>query len=103
MLSRQVFKAGAPLGAQSLVNLDWLKFPFQVTANVDVVSGTASYQIEYTTDDINDVNARWLSLTGPQSASQLLLITTPVVAVRINIASLTGELRMAVLQGTSGG
>jgi hypothetical protein len=108
MISRQVFKStSVRLGAQTPVNMDYLKFPFQATVNADLVSGTIGYQLEYTTDDINgavDVTTlRWLPLTQVLTASLLLQATVAVTAIRANITSLTGELRLAIIQGTSGG
>jgi hypothetical protein len=99
----QVFKAGLTTGGQQPVNVDWLKFPFQVTLDADLVNGLTEYTVEYTTDLMSDSEQRWKSLSPTLNTGTLLTINTAVTGLRLNIASLSGELRATWLQGTSGG
>jgi hypothetical protein len=64
-------------------------------------SGATSFGLEYTLDNPQtDPAPRWLvhpSMTG-QSASGSALLTTPVQAVRLNIASNAAAVEFRVLQ-----
>jgi hypothetical protein len=79
--------------------------PFSVGIGV-TLSGTASYSVEYTYDDIFaasfDANtAQWFTMSGlavGTNASKDGVLSIPVTAVRLNAASLNGTLTMTVLQ-----
>ena len=102
------------LGGQQVINMDWNVVPFQASLLVDLVSGSITFGVEYTTDDINKgspLTWRWLPTAGlpygttvnvapgatPQP--QQWTLTFPVTAVRINIQALTGPVNFSVIQG----
>ena len=94
------------LGPQTFVNLDWTKVPFQASVLVDIQSGNASYGVEYTTDDIFgtvDPNTlRWIaspSLPYGTTSTGQWTVSFPVMAVRLNIYSMTGVINLSVIQG----
>ena len=93
------------LGGQDVVNLNHLQAPFNTSILVDVVSGAVSYSIEFTTDDLTaktPAQLRWVPVTGVtpgQTNTLQYTLNYPVTAVRLNIASLTGEVRLSVIQG----
>ncbi len=110
VVRRQTFKiATVVLGGQYPLSLDYLKIPFQASVLVDLVSGTATYDVEFTTDDLvnmsgisDPMNFRWIPLpTMPpgQTETKQATIDFPVTGVRLNIQSMTGELRFSVIQG----
>lgn len=94
-------------GPTAPVALDWRKDPFTATVQVYVGGGvTASYGLEYTLDDVQTMppaNVRWVPevagmLPAGTTASGTARYSTPVCAVRINVASLAGgNLEMRVL------
>lgn len=90
-------------GAQDPWNVDWVITTFNVSVLAYVVSGTASYSIEYTLDDLNgDLPVRWVETDAAPagtSATKLVWIEYPVRAVRMNIAVVTGSIEMKCLQG----
>jgi hypothetical protein len=106
-INRQTYKLPTVvLGGQPLVNLDHFKIPFQVSVLVDLVSGTANFGVEYTTDPISGVydqaTTRWLPSAGipyGTTATSQYTFNFPVTAIRLNIQSMTGELRMSTIQG----
>ena len=93
------------LGPQNVVNLNHLQAPFNASILVDVVSGTPSYSIEFTTDDLTDTppNAqRWNTLPGftpGATTTKQYTLNFPVTAIRLNLASNPGETRLSVIQG----
>lgn len=106
MRVRQVFEAATTtLGGQAAVVLDDAKIPFLVSAHIDIVSGAADWEVEFTTDDLTGPKApvladqRWFAMNGGQ-ANMLLGLNIPITGVRLNLKSLTGEVRFTVIQGT---
>lgn len=107
MIKRQTFKVeNVVLGGQTLVSMDHMKIPFQASLNIDIVSGTANYAVEYTTDDIygtvDPATFRWLPLPdfpSGSTSSTIKNLNTAVTAIRMNLQSLTGEMRFTVIQG----
>lgn len=112
---RQVYRAATVvLGGQNLIALDYMTHTFAVSALVDIVSGTASYTVEYTMDDVTGITSptgtadlaaiRWHELPdfpSPQTATKLGTIAFPCTGIRLNIGSMTGEIRFSVVQGIS--
>lgn len=92
-------------GVSTPVILDHYRCPFSVGIGV-TLSGTASYSVEYTYDDVfssafNPATAQWFVTSGiPASTatSKDGVISSPVMAVRLNAASLSGTLTMTVIQ-----
>lgn len=110
VVRRQKFTSNdTVLGGQTLISMDYLKIPFQASALVDLVDGTVNYSIEFTTDDVvnmlgdsNPADFRWLPLPGipaGQTGTLQATIGFPVTGVRLNIQSITGEVRFSVIQG----
>jgi hypothetical protein len=106
-IQRYTYKVGTiqTLGGQQVANLNHLQAPFNASVVVDIVSGVANYSVEFTTDDLTatvPANLRWLplpNLAPGQTTTQQYTLSFPVTAVRLNLASLTGEVRLAVSQG----
>lgn len=104
---RRTYKAASVvLGGQTFVNLDYWKIPFQATVLADLVSGSVNYSIEFTCDDVSGTvdptTLRWITipnLPAGQTSTVQYTVNFPVTAVRINIQSMTGELRLTVIQG----
>jgi hypothetical protein len=76
------------------------------------LSGSATYSVEYTYDDVfssafNPVTAQWFVMTAfpaGTATSKDGQISSPVMAIRLNAATLTGTLSLTVLQaGMPGG
>lgn len=98
-------------GAQPYINLDWFKIPFNVSATAILVGGaTATFGVEYTVDDVTQINnaasnLNWLPVTGAlapgATASGTATIDFPVTAVRLNITAITGSVEFVVIQGIS--
>jgi hypothetical protein len=111
VVRRYFYKASTTvLGGQDLINLDYLKIPFQASVVVDIVSGDASWGLEYTVDDINHTDRepynpadiRWLTdstFPNGQTTSMIFKVDTAVTAIRLNLTALTGEVRFTVIQG----
>ena len=79
--------------------------PNQVTTiSVNLLSGSATYSVEYTNEDPFDTTITQLAQAHPvaaltgATASQTAFTTTLMRAVRLNTASGTGELRLTVTQ-----
>ena len=106
-IQRYTYKIGSiqALGGQDVVNLNHLQSSFQASILVDIVSGAARYSVEFTTDDLtatSPASLRWNplpSLAPGQTTTQQYTLNFPVTAVRLNLASLTGEVRLSVSQG----
>ena len=105
IIQRYVYNAGSTvLGGQNVINLDYIHLPFQVSVLVDIVSGTANYGIEFTMDDIsgNPSTFRWIAdtvnLPNGQTATGLFVLDAPVTAIRLNLQSFTGEVRITAIQ-----
>lgn len=79
--------------------------PNQVTTiSVNLLSGTANYSIEYTNEDPFDTSITQLAVAHPVAAltgastDQTAFTTTLMRAVRVNVASGSGQLRVTVVQ-----
>jgi len=98
------FKLGTQPGGQELINLNEIQNPFTVSAFVDIVSGSASYGIEFTMDDTTgDPTAfRWTyhpaAPAGQISSAIFSLSNLPVTGIRLNFGSITGEVKFTVIQ-----
>jgi hypothetical protein len=106
MIIRSKYTSGNPTdwGGQSPIALDYMQVPFVASVHANVINGSeVTYGIEYTVDDIygDPLDLAWHPIPGiPQwnSETALLLLTTPILAIRLNIQSITGELRFTVIQ-----
>lgn len=97
------YKLGTPAGGQDIVYLNHLQNPFTVSALIDIVSGSAEYGLEFTLDDpkTDPASYRWFYLSEVpqgQKASKLFEVKAPVTAIRLNLNSNLGEVRLTVIQ-----
>lgn len=114
-IRRQIFEVSdVILGGQYPIFMDYRRESFGVGIFIDIVSGTANYSVEFTTDDVSGITYnndsadpstfRWHEITefaSPQTTSKYALFNVPVAAIRLNLTSLTGEVRMTAIQGRS--
>lgn len=98
------------IGPQAPVNLDWLPFA-AVTFGIFVVSGVATYSLEFTLDYLNldndqaNPNVRWFTLEDlpvGTVGTKYTAIYYPLQAARLNIAAITGTVEFKVLQSSTG-
>ena len=110
------------LGGQDVINMDWPVTPFQASVTVDTVSGSVTFGVEYTLDDIYKPlwvpgTARWLPFPADSGMAYNTTVnasiandpnpiiynlgpkTGPVMAIRMNITSITGVVNFTVIQG----
>jgi hypothetical protein len=97
------YPLGTVPGGQDLVNLNELQNPFTVSAFVDIVSGSAQYSIEFTMNDTtgDPTTFRWAPLPSApagQTASAIYPINSPVTGIRLNLDSVTGDVKFTVIQ-----
>jgi hypothetical protein len=103
---RPIEKTVAYTGA---VTSDWwpldINTPNQVTTiSVNLLSGTVSYSVQYTNENVFDTTITPLAVAHPTAAlttataSQTASTTTLMRAVRLVIASGTGSVRVTVVQ-----
>ncbi len=98
------------IGTKPSIDLDPSISPFGVTVAVTLVTGPASYKLQYTADDFSDplktdASANWFDSTeipAATAASIIAFLTKPVTRIRLVIATLTaGSLQMQTQQGLS--
>lgn len=99
----------AGVGQSAPVPLDHHKSPFAVTLDA-VVSGSATYNIEYTNDPLQPTEQGWQSgqpsqwtpvaanVTGATANQLATLGPNPYRAVRINQTAGTGSVTLRVIQ-----
>lgn len=93
------------VGTSQVIPLDWNSSPFNVGVGC-IVTGTATYTVEATFDDVfapnfTPASANWLPNIGltAQTASKDGNYAFPVRGVRLNVTAGTGTVQMTVLQG----
>ena len=106
-LTTETVSAGVPdvgLGPTAWWPLD-IYVPNQVTTiSANILSGTATYTVEYTNEDPFDTSISQLAVNHPvaglvgASTSQTGFTTTLMRAVRFNVASGDGKIRATVVQ-----
>ena len=104
-IHRYTYNLGTLPGGQDIQSMDFMQNPFTALAVVYIVSGAVQYSIEFTTSDIGGSDPTlfdWLPLPGAapgQTASAAYPITNfPVTAIRLNLDSISGEVRFTVIQ-----
>jgi hypothetical protein len=102
-IHRYAYAQGTAPGGLDIVAMNYLQVPFVASVLVDVVSGSASYGIEFTTDDLDKdpTSFRWTPLSSAplgQTATGLYFINYPVTGIRLNLTASTGEVRFTVIQ-----
>jgi len=96
-------------GTKQSWNCDPSIAPFNVNIGVVLVGGPAAYSLQYSYDVLDDplltdADATWLDSNDiplGTAATAETNFSTPIARVRIVIASLTGSLKMTMLQGMS--
>lgn len=102
-----ISKTGA--GSSSIYAVDYFKCPVNVGIQA-VLSGAATYTVEYTLDDIladgfNAATATWTGATADLTgavASKNGLLTVPCRGIRITIASGAGTVTATICQAGIG-
>lgn len=96
------------VGSSSVYAVDYFKNPVNIGIQA-VLTGTATYTVEYTLDDIMAdgfvaSGAAWSPITGLSgvSASASVLFSTPCRGIRLTIASGTGIVVAALCQAGIG-
>lgn len=97
------------VGTSNVCPADHYVSPFNVALNV-VVSGTVTYTVQYTFDDVfaanfNPSTANWTnhpSLTA-QSVTKDSNIAYPVRGIRLNVSAGTGTATLTIIQAGGGG
>lgn len=102
------------VGSSPWTTLNWhATSSTNISVEVELVSGSATYTVEYTYDDPNNLLAGLTypgalstitpaALKGPASATGDGSFTVPIAAVRLTINTGTGVLRARVLQSSIG-
>jgi hypothetical protein len=96
-------------GSSNIYAVDYFKCPVNVGIQA-VLSGTATYTVEYTLDDITSDSfsastATWTGATADltgASASKNGLLTVPCRGIRLTIASGTGSVVATICQAGIG-
>ena len=116
-IRRYCYPLGTPIGYQDIINLNQWQSPFEVTVNVKLTDGSASYFLEVSTDEIGintgpddmiwetidpvNTNSSDPNITGIsdiQTDSARYALTTPYTACRLNIIGLSGNIKFVVIQ-----
>lgn len=101
---RPVRIAAAAPGNSTPVPLDVNVTPFSVGMAV-VISGTATYTVQFTFDDPN-APVTWFNSTDTAvvnaTASAMSNISFPVRAVRLSVAAVTGSVTLTLVQAGLG-
>jgi hypothetical protein len=106
-VKRYTYKVGeTSLGGQQVINMDYLQLPFQASILVDIVDGDANYAVEFTADDLTGDPAMfrwWTDSAFPegQTATANFTLNSAVTGIRLNLSSITGEVKLSVIQGIS--
>ena len=84
--------------------------PTNIALGATLLSGAATYTVQYTFDDVQDPNyvaasGNWVDHTylAAKTASSDSNIAYPVTAVRLRVTAGTGTVRLAVIQAGSAG
>lgn len=101
-MRKSVIRTQTGVGNSNPVALDPMENPFTVALAGIVTSGSATWKVQYTLDDIQDptVTVTWFDhdvLVG-QTGNAVSNIVVPVTAVRLAITSGTGTVQLNVLQ-----
>lgn len=91
-------------GAKDPVLLDWTLTPFAVSVGVELASGTATFKVQYTLDDLNSSSPTpyWFddaNIPAGTTATDITNYVVPIRAVRLNIAAISGTVNFKVVQG----
>ena len=91
------------VGSSAILSVDPRQAPFSVGFAAVITSGTPTYSVEYTYDDVQQASPTpvWFAHTAASGAttSKDGAITSPCAAVRVTISSGSGTVRLVTLQG----
>ena len=104
-VSRTYTAAGSTPGPQVPVNLDFLPLA-TAFLGVAVVSGEATFSVEFTLDDVNDaaVTPFWFTLDDIPAGSNettYKVAPFPIRFARLNLEALTGTVQFKVAQAVT--
>lgn len=91
------------VGSSSVLSLDPQQASFLAGFAAVVTSGTPTYSVEYTYDDVQQSSPTpvWFAHTAASgvTVNKDGAFTAPIAAVRVTISSGSGTVRLVVLQG----
>lgn len=106
MAANTISKTG--VGSSTIYSADFFQTPFNIGLQA-VLTGTATYTVEYTLDDISDpafnaATAAWTGVTGMSAltASGSVAFAIPCRGIRLTIASGTGGVVVTICQAGIG-
>jgi hypothetical protein len=97
---RPITTQASGIGFGTLIPLDMYQTPFEVSLDC-IISGTVTYNIEYTNDDVWNVTPTdWTPVSSMSglSANAFGTLTSPVRGLHINITAGTGSVTLRVIQ-----
>lgn len=102
---RPVIVTVSSQAASASIPIDWRENSFKVGLGI-VISGTLTYSVEFTFDDIQDsaITPTWFSVSGLSgiSTNDSGSIDFPVKAMRLNVTAFTsGNATLTILQAGS--
>src|SRR5581483_7109148 len=86
-------------GNSAVVPLDYVQAPFNAQIATILVSGSATWSVQYTYDDIQNVTpSTWFTLSGINgvTASTDASILAPVIGVRLHVTAGSGTVQIVV-------
>lgn len=103
-MANPVYQSYTTTGAMPPVSLNNFQTPFNASVFAYIVSGTATYSVQFTADPVDDpdVTPRWFddaNMPTGTAVSDSSNYMFPIRAVRINITANTGTVEFKVLQG----
>lgn len=105
-MAQPVYQTHTTTGTKTAILLDHMQAPFNANVACVLATGSCTYGLFYTLDDVNDasVTARWLEdATAPAgtTATKVVALASPIRALRVVITVISGTLEVKVLQGMS--
>lgn len=105
-MRKSVIRTLTGVGFSAPAMLDPMENPFSVALAGIVTSGSATWKVQYTLDDVQDpaVTVTWFDhdVLVAQVGNAVSNIVVPVVAVRLAITVGTGSVQLDVLQAGPG-
>lgn len=94
------------VGTSSIIPMDYDQAPFAVGLGTVLVSGTATWSVQHTFDNVQDstVTPTWFTNSGINAvtASTDGNYAFPVRAIRLNVTLGTGTVSLTAIQGRRG-
>lgn len=92
-------------GNSSPIPMDFKEAPFNVAIATILVTGSATWSVQYTYDDITaGAPSTWFTLSGISGATASIdsNLQFPVTAVRLHVTAGSGTVQIVVIQGIAG-